>query len=193
MSLAGLTAYRALFARGGLVTGETVLVLGAGSGVSTIVVQLASQAGARVLVTSSSDEKIERSRALGAESGVNYATSDWVTEVKELGGADLVIDSVGSTWPQSLECLRPGGRLVVFGATGGTEATLSVRPLYAGQYSLLGTLMGSPSDYEGFLSAIGRGSWRPVIDSVYPLAEAAAALQALEASEHFGKLVLTCS
>ena len=173
MSLAGLTAYRALFARGGLVTGETVLVLGAGSGVSTFVVQLAVQAGARVLVTSSSDEKIERSRALGAEGGVNYATSDWVAEVKELGGADLVVDSVGSTWPQSLECLRPGGRLVVFGATGGTEATLSVRPLYAGQQSLLGTLMGSPSDYEGFLSAIGRGSWRPVIDSVYPLAEAA--------------------
>jgi len=82
MSLAGLTAYRALFARGGLVTGETVLVLGAGSGVSTIVVQLASQAGARVLVTSSSDEKIERSRALGAEGGVNYATGDWVAEVR---------------------------------------------------------------------------------------------------------------
>ena len=152
MSLAGLTAYRALFARGGLVTGETVLVLGAGSGVSTFVVQLAAQAGARVLVTSSSDEKIERSRALGAEGGVNYATGDWVAEVKELGGADLVVDSVGSTWPQSLECLRPGGRLVVFGATGGTEATLSVRPLYFGQQSLLGTLMGSPSDYEGFLS-----------------------------------------
>ena len=84
MSLAGLTAYRALFARGGLVTGETVLVLGAGSGVSTFVVQLAAQAGARVLVTSSSDEKIERSRALGAEGGVNYATGDWVAEVKEL-------------------------------------------------------------------------------------------------------------
>ena len=129
MSLAGLTAYRALFARGGLVTGETVLVLGAGSGVSTFVVQLAAQAGARVLVTSSSDEKIERSRALGAEGGVNYATSDWVAEVKELGGADLVVDSVGSTWPQSLECLRPGGRLVVFGATGGTEATLSGAPV----------------------------------------------------------------
>jgi zinc-binding alcohol dehydrogenase/oxidoreductase len=193
MSLAGLTAYRALFSRGGLVTGETVLVLGAGSGVSTIVVQLAAQAGARVLVTSSSDEKIERSRALGAEGGVNYATSDWVAEVKELGGADLVIDSVGSTWPQSLACLRPGGRLVVFGATGGTEATLPVRPLYSGQHSLLGTLMGSPSDYEGFLSAVGRGSWRPVVDSVVPLAEAASALQAMEAARHFGKLVLSCS
>ena len=193
MSLAGLTAYRALFARAGLVTGETVLVLGAGSGVSTIVVQLAVQAGARVLVTSSSDEKIERSRALGAEAGVNYATSDWVAEVKDLGGADLVVDSVGSTWPQSFECLRPGGRLVVFGATGGTEATLSVRPVYSGQQSLLGTLMGSPSDYEGFLSAVGRGSWRPVIDSVYPLADAASAVQAMAVAAHFGKLVLSCS
>ena len=193
MSLAGLTAYRALFSRGGLVTGETVLVLGAGSGVSTIVVQLAAQAGARVLVTSSSDEKIERSRALGAEGGVNYATGDWVAEVKERGGADLVVDSVGSTWPQSLECLRPGGRLVVFGATGGTEATLSVRPFYSGQQSLLGTLMGSPSDYEGFLSAVSRGSWRPVVDSVHPLADAAEALSAMEAGTHFGKLVLSCN
>jgi NADPH:quinone reductase-like Zn-dependent oxidoreductase len=193
MSLAGLTAYRALFARGGLVTGETVLVLGAGSGVSTFVVQLAVQAGARVLVTSSSDEKIERSRALGAEGGMNYATGDWVAEVKERGGADLVVDSVGSTWPQSLECLRPGGRLVVFGATGGTEATLSVRPFYAGQQSLLGTLMGSPSDYEGFLSAAGRGSWRPVVDSVHPLADAPATLQAMGDGAHFGKLVLSCS
>jgi zinc-binding alcohol dehydrogenase/oxidoreductase len=193
MSLAGLTAYRALFPRGGLVTGETVLVLGAGSGVSTFVVQLAVQAGARVLVTSSSDEKIERSRALGAEGGVNYATGDWVAEVKELGGVDLVVDSVGSTWPQSLECLRPGGRLVVFGATGGTEATLSVRPLYVGQQSLLGTLMGSPSDYEGFLSDMGRSSWRPVIDSVHPLSEAATALATMKAGTHFGKLVLTCS
>ncbi len=109
---------------------ETVLVLGAGSGVSTFAVQLAAQAGAHVLVTSSSDEKIERSRALGAEDGVNYASEDWVGWVKERGGVDLVVDSVGSTWPQSLECLRPGGRLVVFGATGGTEVELPVRPFY---------------------------------------------------------------
>ena len=131
--------------------------------------------------------------ALGAEGGVNYASSDWVAAVKELGGVDLVIDSVGSTWPQSLECLRRGGRLVVFGATGGTEATLAVRPLYMGHQSLLGTQMGSPSDYEGFLSAVGRGSWRPVVDSIYPLADAATALQAMGAGAHFGKLVLTCS
>jgi len=192
LPLAGLTAYRALFSRGGLRARETALVLGAGSGVSTFAVQLAVQAGARVLVTSSSDEKIERSRQLGAEGGVNYATSDWVAAVQELGGADLVVDSIGSTWPQSLECLRPGGRVVVFGATGGTEATLPVRPFYFGQWSLLGTTMGSPADFAGLLAALEHGSWRPAVDSVRPLAEAAAAVEAMAAGNHFGKMVLSC-
>ncbi len=190
LPLAGVTAYRALFSRGGLRAGETVLVLGAGSGVSTFAVQLAAQAGATVLVTSSSDEKLERSQALGAEAGVNYVAADWVAWAKERGGVDLVIDSVGSTWPQSLECLRPGGRVVVFGATGGTEVTLPVRPFYFGQWSLLGTMMGSPADFAGLLAALERGSWQPVIDSVRPLAEAAQALETLESGAHFGKLVL---
>jgi len=193
LPLAGLTAYRALFSRGGLRSGETVLVLGAGSGVSTFAVQLAAQAGARVLVTSSSEEKIERSRALGAERGVNYANEAWVAAVKELGGVDLVIDSIGSTWPQSLDCLRPGGRVVVFGATGGTEAVLAVRPFYFGQWSLLGTMMGSPADFAGLLGALESGTWTPVIDSVSPLAEAARAVETMASGQHFGKLVLSCS
>ena len=193
LPLAGLTAYRALFSRGGLEAGETVLVLGAGSGVSTFAVQLAAQAGARVLVTSSSNEKIARSCELGAEAGVNYATDDWVAWAKELGGVDLVIDSIGSTWPQSLDCLRPGGRVVVFGATGGTEATLPVRPFYFGQWSLLGTMMGSPADFAGLLGALESGSWQPVIDSARPLAEAASAIETMAAGSHFGKLVLSCS
>ncbi len=190
--LAALTAYRALFSRGGLRTGESVLVLGAGSGVSTFAVQLAAHAGARVLVTSSSQEKIERSLALGAEEGVNYSTEDWVTRIKELGGADVVVDAVGSTWPQSLDCLNPGGRCVVFGATGGTEATLQVRPFYFGQLSLLGTMMGSPADFAGLLTAVEAASWRPVIDSVRPLSEAAGAVEAMASGAHFGKLVLSC-
>ena len=193
LPLAGLTAFRALFARGRLRAGETVLVLGAGSGVSTFAVQLAAQTGVRVLVTSSSDDKIERARSLGAEAGVNYASDDWVAWVKERGGADLVIDSIGSTWPQSLDCLRPGGRVVVFGATGGTEATLAVRPFYFGQWSLLGTMMGSPEDFAGLLRSLSGGGWRPVIDSVHPLAEAATALEALDTGDTFGKLVLACS
>ncbi len=188
--LAALTAYRALFTRARLQPGETVLVLGAGSGVSAFVVQLAVQVGARVLVTSSSDAKIERARELGAEAGVNYATTaEWPAAVQELGGADVVVDSVGSTWQQSLECARPGGRVVVFGATGGTEVQLQVRPFYFGQLSLLGTLMGSPREFEGLLRMVAEASWRPVIDEVFPLSETAAAHERL-AGEHFGKIVL---
>ena len=191
--LAALTAYRALFSRGGLRAGETVLVLGAGSGVSTFAVQLAAQAGARVLVTSSSDEKIDRTRELGADAGVNYAsTPDWPAAVKELGGVDLVIDSVGSTWQQSLECVRRGGRVVVFGATAGTEVTLQVRPFYLQWLSLLGTTMGSPRDFDGLLRMLADASWRPVIDEVFPLAETEAAHARLE-GDHFGKIVLACS
>jgi zinc-binding alcohol dehydrogenase/oxidoreductase len=193
LPLAGLTAYRALFSRGRLVAGESVLVLGAGSGVSTFAVQLAAQAGARVIVTSSSDEKLERALSIGADRGVNYASDDWVAAVQELGGVDLVVDSVGSTWQQSLDCVRPGGRVVVFGATGGTEATLQVRPFYLGQRSLLGTTMGSPADFAGLLAALEQGSWSPVVDSAHALADAGAALELLHSGRHFGKLVLSCS
>ena len=190
--LAALTAYRALFVRGALHVGETVLVLGAGSGVSTLAVRLAVQAGARALVTSSSDEKIACALELGADAGVNYATTeDWPAAVRELGPVDLVLDSVGSTWPQSLECVRPGGRVVVFGATGGTEAGLQVRPVYFGQLSLLGTMMGSPRDFEGLLRMVRDASWRPVVDRVFPLAETPAALERLR-GDHFGKLILEC-
>ena len=191
--LAALTAYRALFTRGRLHSGETVLVLGAGSGASTFAVSLARQEGARVLVTTSSDEKLERARDLGA-AGVDYTGGDWVEEVRALSGGagvDLVVDSVGSTWQQSLSCLKAGGRCVVFGATGGPQVELGIRPFYFGQHSLLGTTMGSPRDFASLLRVIDMGRWKPVIDSVRPLGEVAAAHSRMEAGEHFGKLVLT--
>jgi NADPH:quinone reductase-like Zn-dependent oxidoreductase len=191
--LAGLTAYRALFTRGRLREGETVLVLGAGSGVSTFAVQLAVQVGARVIVTSSSDAKLDAALDLGAQAGVLYTEEGWPDEVRGLTGGegvDVVVDSVGSTWPDSLRALRGGGRLVAFGSTGGAEAQLDVRKFYFGQWSLLGTTMGSPSEFAALLEAIDRGSWRPVIDSVRPLADGAAAFARLEAGEQFGKLVL---
>lgn len=192
LGVAGLTAYRALFTRAGLAQGETLLVLGAGSGVATFAVSLAAHAGARVLVTSSSREKIERARELGAAGGVDYTDGDWPEAVLELAGSgvDVVLDSIGTTWNDSLRCLRAGGRAVVMGATGGGRSELDVRPFYLRHLSLLGTTMGSPRDFERFLETVSKATWRPVIDSVRPLAEAAAAHERMEAGEHFGKLVL---
>ncbi|MGZ4381226.1 MAG: zinc-binding dehydrogenase [Gaiellaceae bacterium] len=195
--LAALTAYRALFAVGRLTSEECVLVLGAGSGVSTFAVQLAAEFGARVLVTSSSQEKIDRAVELGAKSGFLYTKGDWAEAAREATsgrGVDLVLDSVGSTWPDSVRALGRGGRVVVFGGTGGTETQLNVRPFYLQWLSLLGTTMGSPADFRSLLRVIETARWRPVIDSVRPLAEAEAAhTRMVSEPDKFGKLVLTCS
>ncbi len=195
--LAALTAYRALFGRARLTSDESVLVLGAGSGVSAFAVQLAAQVGARVLVTSSSQEKIDRAVELGAQGGYLYTEGDWAEAVREATGGrgvDVVLDSVGSTWPDSVRALARGGRVVVFGGTGGTEALLNVRPFYLGWLSLLGTTMGSPADFVALLRMLETAPWRPVIDSVRPLAEAEAAHTRLVSdADKFGKLVLTCS
>jgi len=191
--LAALTAYRALFARGHVHGGSTVLVLGAGSGVSTFAVQLAAQAGARVLVTSSSQAKIERAVELGADGGALYTEGDWVEEILGLNGGvgvDVVLDSVGSTWPDSIRVLRKGGRLVAFGGTGAAEATVPLRVAYLSWISILGTTMGSPDDFRALLRLLDEGTLRPVIDSTFPLAEAAAAQARLE-GDHLGKIVLS--
>lgn len=188
--LAALTAFRALFECGGLTRDESVLILGAGSGVSTFAVQLAVQAGARVLVTSSSEEKIERAKELGAERGVLYTEEGWP---EACGPVDVVLDSVGATWRDSLRALRKGGRLVVFGGTGGPEVTLDVRALYLNWQSIIGTTMGSHRDFAGLMRMVDVAPWKPVIDSVRPLAEADAAHERMKAGQHFGKLVLSCS
>jgi NADPH:quinone reductase-like Zn-dependent oxidoreductase len=194
LPVAGMTAYRALFPVGRLAAGETVLVLGAGSGTSTFAIALAAQAGARVLVTSSGEEKIERSRGLGADGGVLYTDGDWAAAVRELApdGVDLVVDSVGSTWADSLRTLRRGGRLVVFGGTGGPTVELDVRFVYLNWLSILGTTGASPRQFGTFLEIVQSGSWSPVIDSVRPLAEAEAGYERLRAG-HYGKVVLGIS
>jgi NADPH:quinone reductase-like Zn-dependent oxidoreductase len=191
LPVAGMTAYRALFPVGRLEPGETVLVLGAGGGASTFAIALAAQAGARVLVTSSSEEKIERSRGLGADGGVLYTDADWAAAVRELApdGVDLVVDSVGTTWPDSLRTLRRGGRLVVFGGTGGPTVELDVRFLYLNWLSILGTTGASPRQFGAFLETVQAGAWSPVIDSVHPLAEAEVGYDRLRAG-HYGKIVL---
>jgi NADPH:quinone reductase-like Zn-dependent oxidoreductase len=194
LPLGGLTAYRALVSRARIRPGETVLVLGLGGGVATIATMMARAAGCRVIVTSSSQEKLDRARDLGADGGVLYTRDDWVDAVRELTGGrgvDVVVDSVGATWGASIAAVRPGGRVVAFGGTGGARAELAVRAVTMGQVSLLGTTMGSPRDFAGLLAAVDAGGWAPVIDSVRPLAEVADAHRREEAGEHFGKLVLS--
>ncbi|MCW2758695.1 MAG: NADPH:quinone reductase, partial [Nocardioidaceae bacterium] len=187
-SLVGVTTYRALFSRGRLTAGESLLELGASGGVDTAAVALGSSVGARVVVTSSSPAKIDGAVTMGAVSGVDHGADDWVEQARALtpDGFDVVLDSVGR-WPESVRCLRPGGRLVVLGASVATEAALDVRRFYFGQYELIGTTMGSPRDMAGLLAFVAEHLVPPpVIDRTYPHEQAADAHRRLESGEGVG-------
>jgi zinc-binding alcohol dehydrogenase/oxidoreductase len=193
LPLVGLTTYRALFSRARLRRGESLLVLGAGGGVATMAVSLATAAGCRVVVTSSSEDKIARARALGAVDGVRYDDPGWPEAAKKLtgGGFDVVLDSVGS-WNESLSTLRPGGRLVVLGASRRDRAELTIRSFYFGQFELIGTTMGSPRDFAGLLRFLDEHDVPPpVIDRTFGLDQAGAAHAHLESGQGFGKVVLS--
>lgn len=194
LPLVGLTAFRALIRRGRLVAGERVLVLGASGGVATMAVALAAALGARVTVTSSSPAKIAAAVDRGADGGVDHRDPAWVEAARSATpdgqGFDLVLDPVGR-WREAVACLRPGGRLVVLGASVATEAHVDIRPYYFGQYELIGTTMGSPRDMAGLLAFLDDHRVAPpLIDRVYPLDEAAAAHRRLEAGDGIGKIVL---
>lgn len=191
--LAGLTAFRAVVSRAKLLPGETVLIPGIGSGVATFALLFAKKIGARVLVTSGAEDKLERARSLGADVAVNYKSGDWAKVVLDENGGkrpDVVIDSVGGeTFSTCIDLLRPGGRLATFGATTG-PTQLDIRRLFWKQLDLLGTTMGAPSEFTSMLSLISDGAIRPVVDRTYPLAEAAAAHRRMEEAGQFGKIVL---
>ncbi len=192
--LAGLTAWRALITKAQVQPGEWVLIHGVGGGVGTFAVQIARLAGAHVAVTSHRDEKLRCASALGAEIGINYARQDWEAELKRRlrdGGVDVVIDSVGkATFSRSLAALKPGGRLVTYGTTSGALADLDIRNLYHKQLTLLGTTMGSPHEFLRMLRAVDGGQIRPIVDRIFPLADAGLAQQHMEEQEQFGKIVL---
>lgn len=193
MPLASLTAWRAVITRGQVRPGDRVLVLGIGGGVATFALQIARLAGATVIVTSSSEAKLERARELGADLAINYTSEDWEKIVLDRtgGGADVVIDSVGKeTWGKALRALRPGGRLVSFGATTGRETPVDIRHVFWNQLSILGTTMGSPREFAAMLHLYEAGRLKPVVDSVFPLRDAPAAHARMDAGQQFGKIVL---
>jgi NADPH:quinone reductase-like Zn-dependent oxidoreductase len=194
-TLTTLTAWRMLVTRAAVRPGEAVLIWGIGGGVALQALQIARYLGARVAVTSRSAEKLERARALGAE--VLLHQKDDPVEVAAAAkaafghGADVVVDSVGQpTWTASLKALRPGGRVVTCGATGGRHAEVDLRRLFWFQWSLLGSTMGTSEEFADVVAHGDRGLFRPVLDQVRPLADAPRAYRRLADGAQFGKLVL---
>lgn len=188
------TAYRLLVTKAGLREGEWVLLWGIGSGVGSAGLAIAKALGAQALVTSSSDEKLERALELGADATVNHSTGDVLAAVKEATGGvgvHVVLEHVGeATWERTLQAARPGGRIAVCGATTGPNPPAALHRIWWKQLTIYGSTMGTKEDFEGAYELVASGRARPVVDSVFPLAEARAAHERLETGEQFGKIVL---
>lgn len=195
--LAALTAYRMLASRAPVRPGETVLIHGIGGGVATFALQLARFAGARTIVTSSSDEKLRRARDLGADETINYRTSDWEAEALRLTdglGPDLIVETVGAaTWAGDLRAVRKGGRIVMCGATTGRASETDLRTIFWRQISVLGSTMGTLGEFAELLRLLEVGRLKPVVDKVFPLADTSAAHRRLDEQQQLGKVVLEAS
>ncbi len=196
IGIAGLTTWRGLVTRGGVGEGSTVLVTGAAAGTGTFAIQIATALGARVYVTSSSEEKIARCVELGAVSGADWRDPNWFETIREAtgGGVDVVLDSAGGdAWDGMLRALRPGGTLVNFGDTAGDFANVAVALVYYGQLSIHGTTLGSPREFAALLEHVALDRWRPVIDSTFPLDRTDDAFRRIDDPARFGKIVLDVS
>ncbi len=195
LPLAGLTAYRAVFARARLRAGERVLVTGIGSGVAWFALQFAVVCGADVWVTSSSAEKIAKAIALGAKGGFHYTRVGWAVEATKIAGMfDVIVDSAGGAgFGDLIDLAAPGGRIVFFGGTRGNGPALPLRKIFWRQLSLLGTTMGSPADWSAMLEFVALHRVRPVVSEVFPLARAAEAFALMERGGQCGKIVVRIS
>jgi NADPH:quinone reductase-like Zn-dependent oxidoreductase len=193
LPLAGVTAFRALFTKGLLKEGETVVISGVGGGVASIALTMAVASGAKVFVTSSSDEKIKRAVELGAQGGFNYQVDGWVKELnRSTGGVNLILDSAaGRGYGNLIEAAAFGGRIVNYGATTGPPEQLDMFKVFWKQLSLLGSTMGSPRDFQEMLDFVVAHRVVPIVDQVLPLKETNEAIELLKSSPQFGKIVLS--
>lgn len=193
-SLVFLTAWHSLITRGGLRPGETVLIVGAGGGVNTASIQIAKLVGATVYVVGSSEQKLEQARALGADYMIDRSKEDWSKAAFTLTGkrgVDVVVDNVGhATWPSSIRALARGGRMLVVGGTSGYEAPVAVNYIFRKHLSIIGSTMGTHSDFRTVMQLIFAGRLKPVVGQVFPLSEIRAAHELLESGDVFGKIVL---
>src|SRR5438876_2764868 len=193
--LTAMTAWHMLFGLAKLQPAEDVLVLGAGSGVGSMAVQMAKAAGARVITTVGSDDKVEKAERLGADVVLNHTRdviADGVKRATGGRGVDVVIEHIGpATWEQSLRSLAKGGRLVTRGATSGPEVRIDLRYLYMRQTTVMGSFMGTRHELLAVAKWLGEGRIRAVIDSVLPLQDVRAAHERMLERKLFGKIVLT--
>src|SRR5437773_1157434 len=193
-SLVTLTAWRMVVTRARVQPGETVLVWGIGGGVSLAAMRIAKLLGAKTIVTSSSDAKLQEARRLGADVTFNHRTQNVAQEVRALTnkrGVDVVVKNVGAaTWDASLRALGRNGRLVTCGATSGPNVSIDLRRLFWYHWTIMGSTMGNLAEYAEVVRRLGQGELRPVVDRVYPLAEARAALERLEQGEQLGKIAV---
>jgi NADPH:quinone reductase-like Zn-dependent oxidoreductase len=188
------TAYRMLVTRAEARAGEWALIWGIGGGVAMAALEICRALGVHTIVTSGSDEKLERAREWGADVCVHHADGDVVGAVKDAtdGGVDVVVETVGeATWARSLAAVRPAGRVVVCGATSGPNPPAQLHRFWWKQLTVLGSTMGTRDDFLGAYELVSTGRARVHIDSVLPLAEARAAHERLEAGEQLGKIVLS--
>ena len=194
-SLVTLTAWRMVVTRAQVVAGETVLIWGIGGGVALAALRIAKLKGARVIVTSSSDAKLQEAQTLGADVTINHTrqkVSQEVRAVTDKRGVDVVIENVGeATWEESLRSLGRGGRLVTCGSTTGPHVTLDLRRLFWHQWSIMGSTMGNDAEYREIVRRLGAGELRPVVDRVFPFGEARSAFERLERGEQLGKIVVS--
>lgn len=193
MPVAFTTAWRMLMTAAELKAGETVLVLGVGGGVGSAALVLARRVGATVFAAASTPERRKQALDHGAAGATNSrdAFSTWVIEQTGGRGVDVVVDPLGATWAESIRSLARGGRLVVCGATAGNQPTFDIRELYQRHRRILGAPMGSWTDFTSVMGLLFAGEIAPIVDRVYPLAEAEAAHRRAESGESFGKVVLT--
>ncbi|MFD1172108.1 zinc-binding dehydrogenase [Oceanobacillus picturae] len=189
LALSALTGYRALFTKGQIKEGETVFIPGAGSGVSTYLISFAKNVGARVIVTSRSEEKLEKAKALGADV-VLLDSEDWVKQL-ENETVDLVIDSVGrATFKRSLDVLKKGGRMVIFGATTEDTIDFDLRSFFYGQYQLFGSTMGSRQELRALLDHMKNFNMHPIVDKTFEIDNMQEAFDYLEVNKQFGKIAI---
>jgi NADPH:quinone reductase-like Zn-dependent oxidoreductase len=191
------TAWHSLITRGHLSAGETVLIVGAGGGVNTASVQVAKLGGAQVIVLGSDAKKLAAAESIGADILIDRSKNeDWskaVFTATNKRGVDVVVDNVGTTFMQSLRCLKKGGRLLTVGNSGGPRFEIDNRFIFAKHLSIIGSTMSPLKDFSTVMDLVVAGKLKPVLDKSFPLKDAAAAQERLWKGENFGKVTLEVS